>query len=276
MKTRGVSLPSRPWRQLSFALLLAAALGGGLPAGASIEREAIAVSQAALGRQVDGLAFIDHRGRTRTLDEFRGQPVLVSVIFTACVHSCQVQTRHLDRMVRVARNALGQNFTVLTIGFDQPVDTPQQMASYARRYGISDPDWHFLSSPDQETLDTLLETLGFLYQPSPRGFDHTVQVTLLDRDGSVLRQVYGEVFPTPQLVEPLKDLVFNRPISEAGLLGQLSDRVRLFCTVYDAQGDRYIFDYSLFAGIFIGFLVLASAIGWLVFEANGARLRRLV
>jgi hypothetical protein len=159
----------------------------------------------------------------------------------------------------IARNALGQDsFTVLTVGFDQPVDTPAadgelRTALRHQRSGLALPQ-----QPGQETITALMDRVGFLYQPSPRGYDHTVQVTILDRDGRVWRQVYGEIFPTPQLVEPLKDLVFNRPVSETGLLGQLGDRVRLFCTVYDAQGDRYIFDYSLFAGIFIGVLVLGS------------------
>jgi hypothetical protein len=55
------------------------------------------------------------------------------------------------------------------------------------------------------------------------------------------------------------------------VLGRIGDRVRLFCTVYDAQGDRYKFDYSLFAGIFIGTLVLGSAILWLLLELRRAR-----
>jgi protein SCO1 len=102
-----------------------------------------------------------------------------------------------------------------------------------------------------------------------------VQVTVLDREGKVWRQVYGEIFPIPQLVEPLKDLVFNRPVTETGVLGQIGDRVRLFCTVYDAQGDRYYFDYSLFAGMFIGVLVLGSSILWLLLEWRRSRRSRL-
>jgi protein SCO1 len=259
------------WRCI---LPLLAMLASGPAAGSGVEDRAIEVSQAALGNQVGALAFIDQHSASRSLEEFRGRPVLLSVIYTACVHSCQVSTRYLDRLVRIARDALGQDsFTVLTVGFDQPVDTPAQMAAYARRYGVTDPDWHFLSSPDEATLAALLDTVGFLYQPSPRGFDHTVQVTVLDRDGVVRRQVYGEVFPTPQLVEPLKALVFDRPLEEAGVIGRIGDRVRLFCTVYDAQGDRYIFDYSLFAGIFIGSLVLGSAILWLLLEIRRARRR---
>lgn len=278
--TRGTATLAVPcWRCL--ALLLAVALpltAAGEPhatvsAGATdIERRAIELSQAALGNQVGPLLFVDQHGQSRSLDEFRGRPVLLSVIFTSCVHSCQVATRHLDRLVRIARAALGaDSFTVLTVGFDQPVDTPGQMASYARRYGINDSHWHFLSAPDVASITALLDTVGFAYAPSPRGFDHTVQVSVLDRNGRVYRQVYGEIFPTPQLVEPLKDLVFNRPASEAGLFGQLGDRVRLFCTVYDAQGDRYLFDYSLFAGIFIGVLVIGSSICWLLVELRRSR-----
>lgn len=285
---RRTATPAGPcWPCMHLAaLLLAVALpltAAGEPhatvsAGTTdIERRAIELSQAALGNEVGPLYFLDQHGQSRSLDEFRGRPVLLSVIFTACVHSCQVATRHLDRLVRVARAALGaDSFTVLTVGFDQPVDTPEQMASYARRYGITDPHWHFLSAPDWATVSALLDTVGFVYVPSPRGFDHTVQVSILDRDGRVYRQVYGEIFPTPQLVEPLKDLVFNRPASEAGLFGRLGDRVRLFCTIYDAQGDRYLFDYSLFAGIFIGVLVIGSSICWLLVEVRRSRRRGLV
>jgi protein SCO1 len=266
------------WRCTSFALL---ALAYAFAPAASqaqmggLERQAIELSQAALGNPVGAIRFVDQHGQDRSLDEFVGRPVLLSLIYTSCVHSCQVSTRQLDRVVRIARGALGEDsFTVLTVGFDQPVDTPQQMSSYARRYGISHPEWHFLSSPDAASIERLMQGVGFLYQPSPRGFDHTVQVTILDRDGRVYRQVYGEVFPTPHLVEPLKALVLNRPAADAGLLGQLSDRVRLFCTVYDAQGDRYIFDYSLFAGIFIGTVILGSSIAWLLLEIRRARRRK--
>lgn len=264
---------SMRWRCILPALLLAlSAAPLGHAAATDIERRAIELSQAALGNEVGALEFFDQHGQGRRLDEFRGQPVLLSLIYTACVHSCQVATRQLDRVVQIARNALGQDsFTVLTVGFDQPIDTPAQMAGYARRYGISDPDWHFLSSPDATTIAALMDRVGFVFEPSPRGYDHTVQVTILDREGRVWRQVYGEIFPTPQLVEPLKDLVFNRPVSESGLFGTLGDRIRLFCTVYDAQGDRYLFDYSLFAGIFIGVLVLGSAVLWLLFELRSAR-----
>src|SRR5690606_16108651 len=106
---------------------------------------------------------------------------------------------------------LGEDsFYVVTIGFDTPNDTPTAMASFARAQKISEPGWHFLSG-DAESMAALTENLGFSYFPTPRGFDHINQVTLVDRDGVIYAQVYGAAFELPALVEPLKDLVYNRP-----------------------------------------------------------------
>jgi protein SCO1 len=194
------------------------------------------------------------------------------MIFTACVHSCSVTTRHLNRVVQIARDALGDDsFHFLTIGFDHPVDTPEAMRQYARRHGSGNRHWEFLSSPNGEGLERLMEELGFLYQPSPRGFDHTVQVSIIDPDGKVYRQVYGEIFDTPLLVEPMKDLTLGRPSPDDGMLARMGNRIRLFCTVYDAKADRYYFDYSLFVGILIGAIFLGWAMIWLAIEIRRRR-----
>lgn len=263
-----------PRRRVLLAVpgLLAMMLANGT-AAAGAESAAIEVSQAALGNPVRDVTLIDTDGEPRQLRDFFGRPLAISLIYTACAHSCSLTTRHLGRIVRIARNSLGDDsFTMLTVGFDTPVDNPETMREHARRHGISDPDWFFLSSEDAEGLERLMADLGFLYQPSPRGFDHTVQVSVLDATGRVYRQVYGEVFDAPLLVEPLKDLVLGRPAPGEGLLQRLGKRVRLFCTVYDARGDRYVFDYSLFVGLFVGIAVLGLVIVWLGMEI--ARHRR--
>jgi protein SCO1 len=182
-------------------------------------------------------------------------------------------TKHLERVVRIARNSLGEDsFHVLTIGFDAARDNPEQMRSFARQQGVSLPDWEFLSG-DQQSIDALAAELGFVYYPSPRGFDHLVQASVIDHDGIVYRQVYGEVFNTPLLVEPLKQLVFDvRP--EQSAFEALSNRVRLFCTSYDAAADRYYFDYSLFIGMGIGGLIIGSTLFFLLWEIRRHRRTR--
>ena len=237
-------------------------------AGAADEGpDLLALSQAALGRPIPEAAFVDSGGLDRRLSDYRGKPLLISLIFTSCADSCSVSTRQLNRVVKIAREALGSgSFSVVTIGFDRPMDTPAAMRAYALRHGVQDPGWQFLSSADPAGLEALMTAVGFYRVPSPRGFDHTVQVTLVDAEGIVYRQVYGEVFDAQRLVEPLKGLVFGRPTPDDGMLARLGKRVRLLCTVYDPRGDRYRFDYSLFMGILSGVLVLGAVIAWLAME----------
>lgn len=232
---------------------------------------ALSRSQAAIGRTLQPLELRGSDGLPMALQELRGKPVLVSMIFTSCYHVCPAITRHLANAVEAARQALGEDsFYVVTIGFDTPNDTPTAMASFARAQKISEPGWHFLSG-DAESMAALTENLGFSYFPTPRGFDHINQVTLVDRDGVIYAQVYGAAFELPALVEPLKDLVYNRPQPGSHLVSNLVDRIRLFCTVYDPATGRYRFDYSLFVQIAIGGIFLLVLGGWWLRETIKAR-----
>jgi len=227
------------------------------------EASAYALSQDAVGRQVRDHFFVDREGRPVSIGEFLGTPVVVSLIYTSCYHTCSVTTRHLATVVDIAREALGDDsFAVLTIGFDTAADTPERMKSYALQQGVSVPGWRFLSV-DAETVPSLAADLGFVYFPSPKGFEHTVQTTLLDADGKVYRQIYGEQYPTQSLVEPLKDLVFGTRAQAATLTGWVNG-LKLFCTVYDPAIGRYRFDYSVLVGALVGVLSLGALAAFLV------------
>ena len=242
--------------------------------GGYSEDEALEISQAAIGRKLANLEFTDSFGKPVKLADYHGQPLLVSLIFTSCHHVCPALTRHLKTAVDAAREALGHDsFKVVTIGFDTPNDTPVRMQDFARKQAINDPGWVFLSA-SAETMEKLVENLGFIYFPTPRGFDHITQVTVVNRDGVIYQQVYGGTFELPWLVEPLKDLVFNRPQSAHSLFSNMVDRVKLFCTVYDPNTGRYRFDYSLFVQIAIGGLVVLAVIIYLFVEIRRARRKK--
>jgi protein SCO1/2 len=243
------------------------ALGGPAAADeeslAALDTEgAIAYSQAAIGREVGDHAFRDTGLRNVHLSDYKGKPLVVNLIYTGCAQSCPIILQTLARAVDVAQEALGEDrFAVVTIGFDTASDVPDQMHAYARGQGIDLPNWSFLST-DAETVYALAGDLGFIYVESPKGFDHVSQVSVLDADGRVYRQVYGSNFESPALVEPLKDLVFGR--EGVSVVENLIDRVRLFCTLYDPASQRYRFDYSLFVGLTIAMVSLLGIGGVLL------------
>ncbi|HEY5645280.1 MAG TPA: SCO family protein [Pseudomonadales bacterium] len=239
----------------SVGLLVAAGAGETAEDAADFDRSAaLAVSQAAIGTAVGDQRFRSINGEQVSLSRYRGKPLVISLIYTSCYHICPTTTRHLAEVVKKARRVLGaDSFHVVTLGFDAANDTPERMRVFAAEQGVEPRGWDFLSG-DQASIDALAATLGFLYYSTPSGFDHLIQSTIIDAEGSVFRQVYGIQFDTPHLIEPLKVLVFGEQES-ASLLDQITARVKLFCTVYDPASDSYRFDYSIFVGLATGILL---------------------
>lgn len=229
-------------------------------------RTALATSQAAIGNPLGDYTMLDSTGRQLSLTAFKGKPMVLSLVYTSCYEICPMTTRYLADAVDKARDALGQDsFTAVTIGFDTRADTPAAMRHFASKQGIEDRDWHLLSLRSSE-VEALTHDLGFQFFPAPHGFDHLIQATVVDAQGIVYRQVYGQVFDIPLLVEPLKDLVLGRPQPTATILSDLVNKVRLFCTTYDPARDGYYFDYSLFIGLAIGALIIVLVSVFLVRE----------
>ena len=100
--------------------------------------KALATSQAALGVELSDVDFVSVDGRNLKLSDFRGKPLVLSMIFTSCHQICPMTTRHLSEVVEKARDALGADtFEVAVVGFDTPVDTPDAMRYFATVGGTS-------------------------------------------------------------------------------------------------------------------------------------------
>jgi len=236
------------------------------------EKNALAINQAVIGKPLGDYTLVGADGRSVRLADFRGRPLVISLVYTSCYHICPMTTQHLAKVVRAARAALGNDsFSVLTIGFDTPNDTPAAMRQFAVDQGVDLPHWQFVSA-DAATMEGLTKELGFIAYRAPHGFDHLIVASVIDPQGRIYRQVYGMNFDTPLLVEPLKELVFGAPTAPS-LLTHLGNRIRLFCTVYDPASDKYRFDYSIFMGIIIGFSIIATGSFLVIREWLRNRLR---
>lgn len=229
-------------------------------------KKALEDSQEAIGNQLSNFRFTDSAGKGITLHDLKGKPLVLSLIYTSCHQTCPMTTRHLSSVVEKARTTLGHDkFSVAILGFDSQFDSPQAMKHFAKKQGIEDANWYLLSA-DDKTIKAFTKELGFLFFTSPNGFDHMVQATIIDAESKVYRQVYGEVFDTPLLIEPLKELILGRPQPNQTILSELVNKVRFFCTNYDPASDSYHFDYSLFIGMIIGASIIVLIVIFLVKE----------
>jgi protein SCO1 len=232
-------------------------------------------SQAAVGRPIGDHTLLDVAGRPARLADYRGKPLLVSFIYTGCFQVCPTTTRSLsDAVAALAEDFGADKFAVASIGFNQPFDSPQAMRAFAKQMRVDAPNWHFLSPP-AESVDALTRDFGFRYVATPAGFDHVLTVSVLDAEGRLYQQVYGERFTREQIGEPLRRLLRNAPLRRAAPLNDLIERVRIICTVYDPETGTYRFKYGLLIEIAGGVTFLAAMVWFFALEwRTRRRLRR--
>jgi protein SCO1/2 len=260
---------------LLLFMLAGALFGQALPEGTRLDpRTALEVSQRAIGSQLRDHTLFAADGAPVRLARFRGKPLVVSFVYTGCFQVCPATTKFLDGAVAEAQRALGPDaFHVVTVGFNLPFDSPTAMREFKRRQGIEASNWEFLAV-DAPTLDALARDVGFVWTPTPAGFDHLTQATIVDGQGRVVRQVYGESFELPMLVGPLRELVTGAP-ARAQNLADIVERVRILCTIYDPRAGRYRLDYGLFIEIFAGISMLGATAWYLAAEWRRHRRTRV-
>jgi protein SCO1/2 len=223
------------------------------------------ISQAAIGKPVGDHVLLDRQGRPTRLADYKGKPLLVNFIYTACFHVCPTTTKNLQKAVQNTIAVLGTDrFNIVSIGFNQPFDSPEAMKAFATQYGINLPNWEFLS-PAPAIVDAVTGNFGFSYIGTTAGFDHLNQVSFVDAEGRIVRQVYGESFTAEDIAEPLKAMVTGAPLpAQTNTLVELADRLRIICSVYDPLTGKYRTNYALYFEIagFISFMFFMLWVAW--------------
>jgi protein SCO1/2 len=236
--------------------------------------DALRASREAVGRVVSDYTLADREGRPVRLSSLRGKPLLVSFIYTGCFQACPAATRALDDAAgQLAARFGADRFRIVSIGFNQPADSPQALKAFAAQHRIARANWEFLSPPPA-TVAPLAREFGFRFAATPAGFDHVLQVTLLDADGRIVRQVYGEQAPAEVLGEDLARLLAGQPLAQPGVVADLVDRIRILCTVYDPETGTYRVDYSLAWEIAGGLTFILSMALYMLNEWRARRRER--
>ncbi|OHC61655.1 MAG: electron transporter SenC [Rhodocyclales bacterium RIFCSPLOWO2_02_FULL_63_24] len=236
------------------------------------EQAALQRSQGVLGKPVGDHVLLDRQERPTPLAKYRGKPLLVNFVYTACFQVCPTTTKNLQKAVENTVGMLGADrFNIVSIGFNQPFDSPQAMKAFAYQYGIHLPNWEFLS-PAAAIVDELTQNFGFSYVATSAGFDHMNQVTLVDAEGRIVRQIYGETFTAADLAEPLKAMITGAPIPpQTSTLAEIADRIRILCSVYDPISGKYRTNYALYFEIagFISFMMFMAWLAWSFMRSRG-------
>jgi protein SCO1/2 len=120
-------------------------------------------------------ALKDQDGKTATLAQYRGQPVILTFMYSTCRDTCPLTAQQ----IRGALDQLGKDVPTLAISVDPANDTPLNAARFVNKQGLTKRMRFLLGSRPQ--LAPIWKAYGI--QPQGKAFDHTAYVVLVDRDG---------------------------------------------------------------------------------------------
>lgn len=136
--------------------------------------------------KVPEFSFVDQSGQTITNSDYEGKVFVVEFFFTTCKTICPIMNRN---MVKI-QNAFSANPKVGIASFtiDPDHDTPMVLKEYAKNYGVTKPQWHFLTG-DKEKIHELANTGFNLYvgesSDSVDPFEHSGLFALIDQNGNI-------------------------------------------------------------------------------------------
>jgi protein SCO1/2 len=131
-------------------------------------------------------ALRDQDGKLVKLSDYRGQPLMLTFMYSTCRDTCPVTAYQM----RGAMDDIGHDIPTLAISVDPKNDTPLNAKRFLNRTGLTGRMKFLMGSEKQ--LEPIWKAYGV--QPQGKGFDHSAYVLVIDRRG--VRRV---TWPTEKL-----------------------------------------------------------------------------
>ncbi|MBI5467875.1 MAG: SCO family protein [Deltaproteobacteria bacterium] len=229
-----------------FSIALAASPGAAI--SSDDLKGAAASANMAVGNRIGDYTLTDQDGKKFKLRELLDRPLVVSFVYTKCVHTCDTITARLAEVFK-GQGLLGKKYRAVTIGFDTDNDTPEAMRAFAGRFTKDFKSWSFASA-DRKTVEGLTRDTGFYFKKTGSGFEHLNMVSIVGADGAVYAQVYGLDFKPDELLSAIdKKQAMNGP---GALRTGILDRIKLLCYTYDESTGTYRPDYTFLMSLVLG------------------------
>lgn len=145
----------------------------------------------------------DENGRAFGSADLAGKIYVADFFFTTCNGPCPRMSTQMNGVQKAIREYPDVQIVSFTV--DPKTDTPEVLASYARRYKADPGRWHFLTGP-QATLNNLCRS-SFMLGNVDGSLEHSTRFVLVDGK-SRIRGYYqtAEKESIPQLLADIRKL----------------------------------------------------------------------
>lgn len=208
--------------------------------------------------------FTDDQGRTVTLRDYTGKPIVLALVYYSCPSLCDLVLNGAVRSVRGLKLAAGEDFQVVAVSFDPRENyllARDKKANYLNAYGRngSADGFHFLTGTEASSR-MLADAAGFhfAYDPTTNQYAHPSAIMIATAEGKISRYFYGVDYPA-------RDVKLGLIDAAGGKIGSALDQVQLFCFHYDPSTGKYgllIMNVLRLGGIVT--LIVLGGVVWLM------------
>ena len=150
------------------------------------------------GDAVPNFVFVNQSGKTVRLSQFRGEPLLLTFIYTRCPvpDFCPRMSSNFAEVLKQlqANPAVLGNAQLMSISIDPQFDKPAILHEYGTRYAASiDPNfahWQFVTGSPEE-IRKVADFFGLSYNQKQGQIVHTLRTVLIGTDGDILKVYSG-------------------------------------------------------------------------------------
>jgi protein SCO1 len=167
----------------------------------------------AQGDAVPDFKLRNQDGRVIHLNQFRGEDLLITFIYTRCPlpNFCPLVTRNfakIERQLALDPKVKGKTH-LLCVSFDPEHDTPERLKSYGEEYIGTDAkagfaDWDFAVPAGAELKEMAKFFDVGITTEADQTITHTLSTTLVGRDGKVIKFYPGNEWTPDQVVGDVK------------------------------------------------------------------------
>ncbi|MBX3293752.1 MAG: SCO family protein [Acidobacteria bacterium] len=184
----------------------------------------------------------DEDGRIVRLGDYfnKGRPVLIAFVYYECPMLCSQVLNGLTGSLKGMSFDAGKEFDVVAISFDAgEFDKPElakaKKAAYMERYGRpgTEAGWHFLTG-SEESIKAVTSAAGFSFKWDERSqqFAHAAAIIVATPEGKLSRYLFGIDYSP-------KDLKFGIMESAENKVGNIAEKLMLYCYHYDPSTGKY-------------------------------------
>ncbi|MBD7983259.1 SCO family protein [Sporosarcina sp. Sa2YVA2] len=133
------------------------------------------------------VTFQDSKERQYSIDEFKGNYVLITFFYSACTTVCIDLEMNMSELYdKIPKKYIGNGIDFLSISFDPKRDDPAKLDLYKNMFNSDGETWRMARIPDQQELDGLLDEFGVIVIPDDYGnYAHNSAFYLVNPNGKL-------------------------------------------------------------------------------------------